>query len=121
MGRWSTFVARARAVLASFMPAGGRRPVPADALAGRSLVEIAADLPLPLGEMYCDLLRQAGIPALLRDEGAGRGALGGALLNVRLLVPADHADRARAVLRPDGPAAGSRNGDRRAQQGEDGA
>jgi hypothetical protein len=116
MGPWETLVARARAVLAAYLPMRTRHPVRLRTTAGDSLVEIASDLPPPLGEMYSDVLRQQGIPSLLRDEGAGRGVLGGALLSVRLLVPAEHAARAQALLAP-----ASEGSDGSDQRGEDGA
>ncbi len=53
-----------------------------------------------LGEVLRGLLEAEGIPALLSQEGAGRaiGLTGGLLGRVQILVPAQHAARAREVL-----------------------
>jgi hypothetical protein len=51
-----------------------------------------------LGSVYAQVLRQAGIPTLMREWGAGAGAMGGALTGVRVMVPEDRLEEARAVL-----------------------
>ena len=51
-----------------------------------------------LGSVYAQVLRQAGIPVLTRDWGAGAGAMGGVSIGVRVMVPEDRMDDARAVL-----------------------
>lgn len=59
---------------------------------------VVAEVPLPLAEMYADLLRAHGLPAMLRSGGAGRGALGGAPVMVQVLVRAEVAAQAQEVL-----------------------
>lgn len=51
-----------------------------------------------LGSVYAQVLQRAGIPVLTKQWGAGAGAMGGALTGIRLLVPEDRLDEARAVL-----------------------
>ena len=51
-----------------------------------------------LAEMYADVLRGQGVPAVLRARGAGRGALGGAPVQVDVLVGGDMLARAREIL-----------------------
>ena len=51
-----------------------------------------------LGSVYAQVLRQAGIPVLTRDWGAGAGAMGGVSIGVRVMVPEDRIEDARAVL-----------------------
>lgn len=51
-----------------------------------------------LGAMYADLLRQAAIPVMLREWGAGSAVLGGVPVGVDVLVPHDHIAMARDVL-----------------------
>jgi hypothetical protein len=48
--------------------------------------------------MYAELLRGQGVPAMLRAAGAGRGALGGALVTVQVLVPGEALAHAREIL-----------------------
>ena len=51
-----------------------------------------------LGSVYVQVLRRAGIPTLVREWGAGAGAMGGALTGVRVMVPEDRLKDARAAL-----------------------
>lgn len=88
LARWAAFVKRVRGMLAP----------PADQ---GDLVEVEGEVPLAMGMMLRDLLGQRGIPALLRDSGIGRGALGGAPNLVRLMVPSAYADKARWWLAPE--------------------
>jgi hypothetical protein len=64
-------------------------------------VVVDSATPPALAAMYQDVLRQHGIPAVVRSEGVGRGAMGGVPMDVRLLVPAEHAAEARELLRGD--------------------
>lgn len=57
--------------------------------------------PVPLLEMYRDLLSQQAIPAIITDSGVGRGALGGVPGYGSLRVPAQHAEVARELLRTE--------------------
>lgn len=62
-----------------------------------NLVEIARfDNPIE-AEMACAMLRAAGIGAQLLDAGLA-SAFGGALVPARLMVDADEASAARAIL-----------------------
>jgi hypothetical protein len=88
LARWEAFVERVRGLLAP-------------PTTGGDYVEVEGEVPLPMGVMFRDLLRQRGIPAMLRDSGVGRGALGGAPNLVRLMVPATYADQARWWLAPE--------------------
>lgn len=51
-----------------------------------------------LGSVYVQVLQQAGIPVLTREWGAGAGAMGGVSTGVRVMVPEDRLEEARAVL-----------------------
>lgn len=51
-----------------------------------------------LGSIYVQVLQQAGIPVLTREWGAGAGAMGGVSTGVRVMVPEDRLEEARAVL-----------------------
>lgn len=51
-----------------------------------------------MGSIYMQVLQQAGIPALTRQDGAGAGAMGGAPTGVSLLVPAERLAEARELL-----------------------
>ena len=51
-----------------------------------------------LGSVYVQVLRQAGIPVLTREWGAGAGAMGGVSTGVRVMVPENRLEEARAVL-----------------------
>jgi hypothetical protein len=73
-------------------------------------VPIASEGPAPLLEMYRDLLSKNGIPAMLRSEGAGRGAMGGAPTMAGLLVPARYAPAARELLDLGGSDVDDRDG-----------
>ena len=110
MRRWSIV----RSVVNRLWPRGanGRAPVRRDSR--RETEEwmlVVADGPAPLLEMYRDVLSKNGIPAMLRSEGAGRGALGGAPTLVRLLVPASCERSARELLELDGSDVDDRESD----------
>jgi Putative prokaryotic signal transducing protein len=79
----------------------GQPGVPARASAAMQWVAVESDSPPALAEMYRDVLTQHGIPAVVQSQGVGRGAMGGVPMNVRLLVPAQHAADARELLRGD--------------------
>jgi putative signal transducing protein len=51
-----------------------------------------------MGSIYKQVLQQAGIPTLTRQDGAGAGAMGGAPTGVSLLVPAKRLAEARELL-----------------------
>jgi hypothetical protein len=55
----------------------------------------------PLGAMYADLLRQAGIPVRLEQWAPGSGALGGSPVGLRILVPEELLSAAQDVLHVD--------------------
>jgi hypothetical protein len=74
-------------------------------------VVVVTEGPMPLAEMYADLLRGQGVPAMLRSSGAGRGALGGVPGAAEVLVPAEALGRARDILGIDDT--GQRAGDER--------
>jgi hypothetical protein len=89
----------------AFLRLGDRPPqnptqvAPRDSAAtAHEQVVAAVEGPLPLAEMYVDLLRHQGIPAMLSSAGAGRGALGGAGVQARVMVPAGALARAREIL-----------------------
>jgi hypothetical protein len=55
--------------------------------------------------MYADLLRGQGVPVVLRPGGAGRGALGGAAVEVEVIVSEAQWARARDLLNTEDAAA----------------
>jgi hypothetical protein len=108
--RWKSLLGAVRAVLTGPENARSRSTLLARAPSRVSgeWVEVVGETPASLVAMYADLLRQRGIPAVARDSGVGRGALGGAPTFLRLLVPAGCAAEARAAIDPqhrgpDGP------------------
>lgn len=82
-----------------------RRLVPAD-----GIIRQSNPLPRPkwrvlesvaspaMGSIYMQVLQQAGIPTLTRQDGAGAGAMGGAPTGVSVLVPAERLAEARELL-----------------------
>lgn len=79
----------------------GRRTTADQTPATVEWVVVDSATPPALAAMYQDVLRQHGIPAVIQSEGVGRGAMGGVPMDVRLLVPAEHAAEARELLRGD--------------------
>jgi hypothetical protein len=63
----------------------------------------------PLGGMYADLLRQAGIPVRIEQWDPGSGALGGLPVGFRILVPVDLLSAAQEVLHLDSVVEGEPN------------
>lgn len=111
--------------LRGFLRLGGQQEQPGALVAVRTreaptqeLAMAAADCPLPLAEMYVDVLRGHGIPAMIRMTGAGRGALGGAPMEAQVMVPAAALQRAREVLGSDdaGPSAGETSDDEQSDE-----
>ncbi len=88
LARWEALLGRVRAMLAPSSTGG-------------EYVEVEGEVPLAMGVMFRDLLGQHGIPAMLRDSGVGRGAMGGAPNLVRIMVPMVYADEARWWLAPE--------------------
>lgn len=64
-------------------------------------VEVERASPLPMVEMYRDLLSQQGIPSVIKSLGVGQGAMGGAPTSAALLVPEEHLVEAHDLLHTD--------------------
>lgn len=84
--------------LGTYVPGPGRAPASLPAHVSRGWVAVASDMSPALPEMYRDLLAQHGIPSVVYGSAVGSGTLGAIPANVRLLVPADRAAEARALL-----------------------
>lgn len=70
-------------------------------MARRDWVSIDVSGPVPLLEMYRDILSQHGIPSVITDAGVGPGALGGVPGFGALRVTSSDAGTARALLREE--------------------
>lgn len=56
---------------------------------------------MALGEMYLNLLHSARIPVSIQQWGGGSAVVGGAPMGLRLLVPEERLEDARAVVGQD--------------------
>jgi hypothetical protein len=85
---------------------GGLRATGYQSSTSRTSWKVVESVASPaLGNIYIQVLQQAGIPVQVQQWGAGAGAMGGALTGVRILTPEDRFDEAREVL--DAGTAGS--------------
>lgn len=100
MAIWDTLLARIRRP-SSAEPVTRREAMRRLAARRVKWVEVERASPLPMMEMYRDLLSQQGIPSVIKSLGVGQGAMGGAPTSAALLVPEEHLVEAHDLLHKD--------------------